>query len=490
MASFDENGKYIKTDWKAGDKITSTKLNKIEESIEAVNDNDISRHVEADARLDALEAKDVAHDKELTKIKNDIADNKAAAELGDYDINSRMTFLEEELNEGIEEVHNVADTVDGKIAKAESDMTNAVNTAKEDMRIQVGNAMNVMDTAKDEMNTQVVNAMNVMNTAKNEMTTQVNMAKDEMNTQVNNAKTEMTTQVNKAKSSMTTQVTTAKNEMTAQVNTATANMTAQVTTAKNEMTTQVNAAQASMTDQVITAKNDMEAMIEGGLTELEEKTFNLSLGIHTDGLIYMFYDGIPQGTGIAMASGEAGDIIGNLDSENNIILMGYLPNGTYMLKYENTDGTYIDVGELEVGQVIPPGPAYTNLAVYNATNTTDFSIWCNDSRVGSDGAYRQLAGYITTNFIEVSNNDIIRIEGLIKEASYPTMALYKSDKTPIRPPYYLSNVADNHFIGELTETDTGAKFKMITPDCKYIRFSGKPVNGGENIIITKNEEIV
>lgn len=122
MASFDENGKYIKTNWKAGDKITATKLNKIEESIEAVNDNDISRHVEADARLDALEAKDAAHDKELTNVKNTIADNKAAAELGDYEINSRMTFLENELNEGIEEVHNVADTVDGKIAQGKADM--------------------------------------------------------------------------------------------------------------------------------------------------------------------------------------------------------------------------------------------------------------------------------------------------------------------------------------------------------------------------------
>ena len=130
MASFDENGKYIKTDWKAGDKITSTKLNKIEESIEAVNDNDISRHVEADARLDALEAKDVAHDKELTKIKNDIADNKAAAELGDYDINSRMTFLENELNEGIEEVHNVAST-------AQANMTAQVNQGKADMEAMV-----------------------------------------------------------------------------------------------------------------------------------------------------------------------------------------------------------------------------------------------------------------------------------------------------------------------------------------------------------------
>lgn len=104
MASFDENGKYIKTNWKAGDKITATKLNKIEESIEAVNDNDISRHVEADARLDALEAKDKTHDKEFTNVKNLIADNKAAAELGDYDINSRMKFLEDELEEAINKI--------------------------------------------------------------------------------------------------------------------------------------------------------------------------------------------------------------------------------------------------------------------------------------------------------------------------------------------------------------------------------------------------
>jgi hypothetical protein len=131
MASFDEIGKYIKTNWKAGDKITATKLNKIEESIEAVNDNDISRHVEADARLDALEAKDVAHDKEFTNVKNLIADNKAAAELGDYDINSRMTFLENELNEGIEEVHNVASTVDGKIAQAEANMEAMVAEVEE-----------------------------------------------------------------------------------------------------------------------------------------------------------------------------------------------------------------------------------------------------------------------------------------------------------------------------------------------------------------------
>ena len=174
MASFDENGKYIKTDWKAGDKITATKLNKIEESIEAVNDNDISRHVEADARLDALEAKDAAHDKELTNIKNTIADNKAAAELGDYEINSRMTFLEEELNEGIEEVHNVAETVDGKIATAEANMTAQVNTAKSEMTAQVNQGKADMEAMVaevegelDSINSQLEHNVNELNALKN-----------------------------------------------------------------------------------------------------------------------------------------------------------------------------------------------------------------------------------------------------------------------------------------------------------------------------------
>jgi hypothetical protein len=224
--------------------------------------------------------------------------------------------------------------------------------------------------------------------------------------------------------------------------------------------------------------------------ELENSVGQLTLGVHEDGLLYLFKNGTPQGTGVAMASGEAGDIVGNLDSDNNIILMGALPNGTYMLKYENIDGTYINIGDLVVGTIAPPKPTFTNLAEYNATNTTDFTIWCNDTRIGSDGTSRKLAGYVATNYIEVSNNDVIRIEGLIKEETYPTLAIYDSDKTLIHTPYYLSNMVQNVFIKELTETDTGATFTICTPNCKYIRFSGKPVNGGESVIITKNEEIV
>lgn len=55
--TFNEDGTYIKTEWKAGDTITAAKLNKIELSLEAINNNDIDRHVEADNRLDILEEK-------------------------------------------------------------------------------------------------------------------------------------------------------------------------------------------------------------------------------------------------------------------------------------------------------------------------------------------------------------------------------------------------------------------------------------------------
>ncbi len=70
----------------------------------------------------------------------------------------------------------------------------------------------------------------------------------------------------------------------------------------------------------------------------------LSLGIHTDGLVYIFVDGNPVGTGIELSNGG---ISGYVDSENNIIITG-LPDGTYTVKYEMEDGSVIDIGNLEL----------------------------------------------------------------------------------------------------------------------------------------------
>ena len=296
MASFDENGKYIKTDWKAGDKITATKLNKIEESIEAVNDNDISRHVEADARLDALEAKDATQDKELTNIKNTIADNKAASELGDYDINSRMTFLEEELNEGIEEVHNIQEEMTTQINNAKDEMNTQVNNAKEELNEGLEEIATQVNNAKADMTTQVNNAKEELNEGLEEIATQVNNAKEEMTTQINNAKEEMTTQINNAKADMTTQVNNAKEDMNTQVNNAKDEMNAVVDEANERLSTKIDLyASNIVTPQMFGAKAD-------GVTDDSQAILDAIAALPKDGGTLYF----PAGTYIHGDGGTTG----------------------------------------------------------------------------------------------------------------------------------------------------------------------------------------
>lgn len=115
---FNEDGTYNKTDWKAGDKITATKLNKIEDAIEAVNDHDISRHEEADARLDALEAGVVANKQEIDAkvdaLEDTVISNKDAADLDIYRIDQHMTLLDKKIDDGVAEVYGVAESVDGQ----------------------------------------------------------------------------------------------------------------------------------------------------------------------------------------------------------------------------------------------------------------------------------------------------------------------------------------------------------------------------------------
>lgn len=97
---FNEDGTYNKTEWKAGDKITAVKLNKIESSLEAINNNDIDRHVEADSRLDILEERmtNTPDNERIDTLEDMVKDNKAAAELGDYTVNTRVTNLISEID--------------------------------------------------------------------------------------------------------------------------------------------------------------------------------------------------------------------------------------------------------------------------------------------------------------------------------------------------------------------------------------------------------
>ena len=93
---FNEDGTYNKTEWKAGDKITAVKLNKIESSLEAINNNDISRHVEADNRLDILEERiaNTPDNEQMDALEDMVKDNKDAADLAVYSVNQKIESLE------------------------------------------------------------------------------------------------------------------------------------------------------------------------------------------------------------------------------------------------------------------------------------------------------------------------------------------------------------------------------------------------------------
>ena len=70
---------------------------------------------------------------------------------------------------------------------------------------------------------------------------------------------------------------------------------------------------------------------------------DVSLGIASDGLIYLFINGRPVGTGIPQ--GQSGDVFGYIDENNTIVLNGNLPDGTYTFKYEMSNGEVVTIGE-------------------------------------------------------------------------------------------------------------------------------------------------
>ena len=95
--------------------------------------------------------------------------------------------------------------------------------------------------------------------------------------------------------------------------------------------------------------------IDNRLAQVENKIdkTSISLGIHTDGLVYIFVNGSPQGNGLDIkADVIEGDVFGYVDENNNIVLQGKLDDGTYAVKYEMEDGSTIDIGELKFSYTV------------------------------------------------------------------------------------------------------------------------------------------
>lgn len=177
-----------------------------------------------------------------------------------------------------------------------------------------------------------------------------------------------------------------------------------------------------------------------------------------------------------------GDITGVLDENNNILLSGNLADGTYTLKYENEDGTYTEIGTLEVG-AIPEPTEPTNFA------DTSSSDWLTDYRLSFNGTElttKKLTGAICTNFVaDIQTDDIVRVEGIDFTDTNNRQALVKENGTIIA----VDNATNLHgystHITNVTYDSNTLQFTVAnTEQLKKLRFSGMLTGTADDVKIT------
>jgi hypothetical protein len=131
------------------------------------------------------------------------------------------------------------------------------------------------------------------------------------------------------------------------------------------------------TIQILLDGSDEEEVLKNELKDYIDNNFGaLTLDKHTDGLIYLFRNGLPVGNGISI-TGEVveGDVFGYVDENNNIVLRGALANGIYTVKYEieDEDGNVkiIEIGDMELDNKVYYSVTsnLTNCSISNSTKT-------------------------------------------------------------------------------------------------------------------------
>lgn len=97
----------------------------------------------------------------------------------------------------------------------------------------------------------------------------------------------------------------------------------------------------------------------------------------------------------------------------------------------------------------------TNFAEPNTTNTSDWSIWCNNARFGSDGSYRSNSGTVVTNYVPIQVGDTLYFEGLNVATTGTSMtnglAFYDGEKDIIAPSYLYWFVDNGYLTVDVTD---------------------------------------
>lgn len=97
--------------------------------------------------------------------------------------------------------------------------------------------------------------------------------------------------------------------------------------------------------------DELKEYIDGELGKLSQKVDKNQGSANVGKILVVGADGNFTLTDMPVG-GVTGDVIGMINSDNNIVITGGLADGTYVFKYENTNGTYSNIGTLVVGGVV------------------------------------------------------------------------------------------------------------------------------------------
>lgn len=162
----------------------------------------------------------------------------------------------------------------------------------------------------------------------------------------------------------------------------------------------------------------------------------ITLGVHTDGLVYVFVNGAPVGNGVELT--VSSDLYGYVDSENNVVVKGNLADGTYSVKYEMEDGSTVAIGDLVLDSNVYSSVTnnLTNCVTdnsatqtaqgesYSATITANSGYTLSSVAVtmgGTDVTASVVSGG-SINITEVTGDIVITAEAVEVQANYTNLA--------------------------------------------------------------------
>ena len=205
---------------------------------------------------------------------------------------------------------------------------------------------------------------------------------------------------------------------------------------------------------------------------------------------------------------EAHVIYGDVDSDNNIIIHGELPEGTYTLKYENEDGTIVDVGDFEIGNIEPvnqiPISTDTDGSIYNEIG------YMEKRRINSSGEVDTLSAsgdtatnpIFVTGFIPVKNGDVVRLKNCFIDTNNVENhtiygqngwsiqnGFYDSSKTKLGLQVWTNTASGNYTTATADANGHVTEFAIVGASVGYMRLCLAPTSDPADAIVTVNQKI-